>query len=272
VVKNVSYDVAVIENTNQLKRRYAGGTFQGQYRANVRTEVGANYTLSRLWGNADGETVSAGPIASDLLQYPEYRQASWNAPMGDLSADQRHRARAWLLWGIPKVNSLSLGIVQLLESGVPYGATTTYNPSHTSQGITNPGYKQAPTGLTYYLTARDAFRTDGQRRTDASLNFAHRLRNSLEVFGQFQVVNVFNHYQACGCAASSVFGNGGQIVSGRVDQTVKIITPFTSFNVLQNPPQQGVNWDWANGTPGNPTTRAGWTTPRTLRLSFGVRF
>ena len=56
-----------------------------------RTDIGGNYTLSRLWGNFDGENVASGPVSSSAFQYPEYTQASWNIPDGDLSSDQRHR-------------------------------------------------------------------------------------------------------------------------------------------------------------------------------------
>ena len=55
-------------------------------------DVGANYTLSRAWGNFDAENVASGPVPFDY-RYPEYKQASWNFPDGDLAVDQRHRAR-----------------------------------------------------------------------------------------------------------------------------------------------------------------------------------
>ncbi len=56
------------------------------YRFSARTNIGGNYTLSRLWGNFDGENVASGPLTSNDFQYPEYRQASWYTPEGDLSA------------------------------------------------------------------------------------------------------------------------------------------------------------------------------------------
>ncbi len=94
-------DLAIIENTNDLKRRYSGVTISGRYRINSRSDAGGSYTLSRLWGNFDGENSASGPLTTDLFQYPEYRQASWFAPEGDLAADQRHRASFWLNYGVP---------------------------------------------------------------------------------------------------------------------------------------------------------------------------
>ncbi len=58
------FDLTLIGNTNDLTRRYSGATFQGTYRIGGQTDVGATYTLSRLWGNVDGETVNSGPVAA----------------------------------------------------------------------------------------------------------------------------------------------------------------------------------------------------------------
>src|SRR5262249_3015505 len=118
-------DLAVVENTNALKRRYSGVTTSVTYRLNARSELGGNYTLSHLWGNFDGENVASGPLTSTDFQYPEYRQASWYTPEGDLSADQRHRSTMWVNYGVPKVDGLTLSLLEDLASGLPYGAVGT---------------------------------------------------------------------------------------------------------------------------------------------------
>ena len=115
-------DLAIIENTNDLKRRYSGVTVSGRYRINSRSDAGGSYTLSRLWGNFDGENTASGPLTTDLFQYPEYREASWFAPEGDLAADQRHRATFWFNYGVPKIEGLTISVLQDLATGVPYGA------------------------------------------------------------------------------------------------------------------------------------------------------
>jgi carboxypeptidase family protein/TonB-dependent receptor-like protein len=272
-VRGRVYDLSLIENTDLLKRRYAGLTTQGQYTVSKGITAGANYTLSRLWGNADGENANSGPTASDVLQYPEYKAESWNYPEGDLSADQRHRARAWLTYVIPRVPALSIGLLQIVESGVPYGAVGTINSASYKP---NPGYLAAPTAssISYFYTARDAFRTEGQRRTDLAINYTHRLRGRMEIFGQIQTLNIFNHYQLCGCGASTVFQSGGSVTAARLDQAVR--TPVTSaavqaFNPFTTTPQRGVNWDYGPAF-GTATSRFAYTTPRTMRFSFGVRF
>src|SRR5262249_17989107 len=53
-------DLAIIENTNALKRRYSGVTLSATYRPAARIDIGGNYTLSRLWGNWEGENQGSG--------------------------------------------------------------------------------------------------------------------------------------------------------------------------------------------------------------------
>ncbi len=272
-----TYDLTLLDNTDALERTYAGLAIEGQYRIGTALTAGGNYTLSRLWGNIDGETLNAGPTPTDVLQFPEYRQAAWNYPTGDLAADQRHRARIFGTYLVPKAQGLSIGIVQILETGVPYGAVGTVNAA---AAVANPGYVTPPTtsAIAYYYTDRDAFRTEGQERTDLAVNFAHRLpgRSRLEGFAQLQIVNLFNHYQLCACGASTVFQNGGSVILGRIDQTVRTAAnpvggTYASFNPFTATPQQFVNWDRGVNF-GTGTSRQAFTTPRTIRLSFGVRF
>src|SRR5678815_2978842 len=75
-----SFDLALNENTDQLKRRYSGVTTQGTYRFAGRTDIGGTYALSRTWGNVNGENVASGPIVATPAGYPEYQQASWSYP------------------------------------------------------------------------------------------------------------------------------------------------------------------------------------------------
>jgi hypothetical protein len=274
------FDLTLIENTNDLARRYSGATFQGTYRFSDRTDVGATYTLSRLWGNVDGENVTNGPLPSSILQYPEYKQASWNNPDGDLSSDQRHRARLWINYTVPKVAGLTLSALQTLESGVPYSAANSTGVDPRQPGI-DPGatYVTPPPAsvTTYYFSARDAYRTEGQRRTDFAANYDYRLKtgaHTVNLFIQAQVINLFDNFQLCGCG-STVFLNGGAVTQTRIDQTVRNAATnsgaYAPFNPFTTTPVDGVNW--AKGPLfGTAVNRQAWTSPRQLRLSVGVRF
>jgi hypothetical protein len=273
-------DLAIVENTNALKRQYEGLTISTSYRVTAGTNVGGNYTLSRLWGNFDGENVGSGPIPADLLQYPEYRQQSWYAPIGDLSADERHRATLWVNYGVHGVTGLTLSLLETLGSGLPYGAVGAIDAR---PYVTNPGYVTPQGGASelYYFTNRDAFRTQGFSRTDFSASYNHAVSGGarkVELFIQAQVLNVLNQQDLCGCG-QTVFASGGilalnTISGGTPGQSV--LTSLNSaalvkFNPFTTTPAQGVNWNLAPAF-GTPTNRFAYDSPRMFRVSFGVRF
>lgn len=272
-----TYDLTLLENTNVYERQYAGLSAQGTYRWNRAVDLGATYTLSRAWGNVDGESFAAGPLANDLLAFPEYKQASWAAPSGDLSVDQRHRARIWANYHVPQVTGLTVSALQTLESGVPYGAVSTTGVDPRPY-VTNPGYLNVPSGqnTTYFYTDRDAFHTEGQRRTDLAINYTRALPGftSAKLFGQLQIINLFNQFQLCGCGGTVFVNGGGVDLSNTIDQTVRTSVTnanLAAFNPFTTAPVEDVNWSKGPNF-GRALTRFAYTSPRQLRLSFGVRF
>ena len=271
------FDRSVIENSNDLKRRYTGATFSATYRLSGRTDLGGNYTLSRLWGNFDGENLGSGPLAASAFQYPEYAQASWNYPDGDLSADQRHRSAMWANYGVPKLTGLTVSVLETMASGLPYGAVGTVN---VAPFVTNPGYLAPLTGTlnkSYFFSPRDAFHTEASYRTDLAATYSYAVRaggRRFDLFGQAIVLNLFNQFNLCGCGATSVFANGGADVSTRVGQAVLTNsgTPaLARFNPLTTTPVEGTNWNYGPSF-GTATIKQAFTAPRTFRLTFGVRF
>jgi outer membrane receptor protein involved in Fe transport len=279
-------DLAVVENTNDLKRRYSGVTVSATYHMNSRTDVGGNYTLSRLWGDWDGENVASGPLKSNDFQYPEYRQASWYRPEGDLSGDQRHRSTLWLNFRVPKVEGLTLSALQDLASGLPYGAVGTID-ARSFVAASSPAVAAAyatPQGgasQTYYYTARDAFRTEASRRTDFAANYIRGVGagpRKINVFVQAQILNIFNQQELCGCGGT-IFQNGGNGQLNTIQGASageSVLTPVNTaslapFNPLTTAPVLGTNWNY-NANFGTPKNRFAFTSPRTFRLTFGVRF
>src|SRR5206468_8547666 len=112
--------------------------------------------------------------------------------------DRRHRARLWASYGLPWVNGLTISALQTLESGVPYSASNVnganFNGVNPQPYVVNPGYLTPPAGSNtlYYFTARDAFRTEGQKRTDVAASYAYRIKGprgarNVQLFGQVQV-------------------------------------------------------------------------------------
>lgn len=276
-----AFDLTLVENTEVIDRKYKGLTLSATYRLGSRLDLGSNYTVSRSWGNFDGETSGSGPVTSTILQYPEYREARWNLSEGDLSIDQRHRVRLWGTYDVPMprvVGSVNLGVVHQFNSGVPYGAVGQINPR---PFVTNPGYA-TPLGsgatVDYWFLPRDAFRTEGSNRTDLAINYGYRIPaagQSIELFAHAEVLNLFNVFDLCGCGGT-VFQNGGGSNLALVNQGVN--SPGTAGMVTFNPftqtPVEGVNWSKRTGAGGFGTAvnQLSYTTPRTFRFNVGVRF
>jgi hypothetical protein len=268
-----SFDLNLVESTNATERRYVGLITQASYNFGERVALGGNYTLSHAYGNLEGETVSGGPSGADVNSYPEYRQESWNYPQGDLLIDQRHRARMWATYDAPisaSAGALTLGLVQQMGSGAPYGALGLINPR---AFVVNPGYLTPPAQIGYFFTARDAFRTEATYRTDIAVNYSYRIGNiggpEPQVFFHGEVLNIFNQFQLCGCG-ENVFRNGGITDLGTIGQGVQVITA-APFNPFTTQPVQGVNWNY-NANFGTPLNAFAYTSPRIFRFSVGVRF
>lgn len=249
-------DLGVLENSNNgIERVYDGVHTQAQYRFGDRLNLGAVYTWSHLRGNFDGETTANGPVAAAFGNYPEYKEARWNHPTGDLALDQRHRARLWAVLDLFQTDhhSLNVGLLQNYGSGLPYGAIGTVN---SAAFVTNPGYALPPASsqITYYYTDRDAFRTDDITSTDLTLNYAFQwgmFGKDVEIFVQPEVLNVFNEQNLI-----------------NVNTTV---TNLTTFNPFTTTPVEGVNWRKGPNF-GKAVVDTDYQVPRTYRFSAGIRF
>jgi len=266
------FDLRLVENTDALTRRYDGMNAQLHYRAGARGQFGGAYTLSRLRGNINGENVNSGPVALDVLSYPEYFDVAWRNPEGHLAADQRHRLRLWGVYLLPvggDASTLSLGVVQHVESGTPYGAVGTID---TSAFVVDPGYLTPPiASVPYYFTARDAFHTEAMLRTDLSLTYRRRVGSAhrVELFAQAQFQNIFNQFQ--------VF-NG---TAGQINTTVRTFVtdprPLSDparmqpFDPFTETPVEGVHWE-RGPLFGQPLSASAYTVPRDVRFSVGFRF
>jgi hypothetical protein len=253
-----AFDVNLIENSNGEKRDYDAMQAAASYRLGTRLTLGANYTLSRVHGTLDGETINSGPVTGGTDYYPEYSEQRWTNPVGDLSSDQRHRVRAWetyLLPFNPRFGSVTLGALHQFESGRPYGA---FGLIDTTQFIDNPGYEQPPEdSVYYYFTARDAFRADWMARTDLSVNYAFRLANHAELFVVAHLLNAFNQF--------GVLNPDATIETSSTSAAMQSFNPFTST------PTEGVNWQRGPDF-GQARNKDDYTVSRTFRFALGVRF
>ncbi len=257
------FDLDVLGNSSALDRRFRGIISQASYRIGERVDVAANYALSETYGNYDGEAFPGGGEANASAQfYPEYTQARWNRPVGDLSIDQRHRLRGWAIYRVPiagHVGALNVGVLEAVDSGTPYGAVGLVD---TRPFVSNPGYVNPPASESYYFAARDAFRTNAVSHTDLALTLS-RTTGGLahaEWFIRGTVVNLLNQQ--------------GISNAGAIDQSVLTASNssrFQPFNPFTSNPVQGVNWDFGPNF-GRPTTRLAYQLPRTFSFSVGVKF
>jgi hypothetical protein len=273
----IARDLTVIGNSNDPERQYAAMNLQGSYRFGPRLHLNGVYTLSRTWGNFDGETVNNGPITAGTVSagsattgrtgwgvYPEYHLPEWNRPVGDLATDQRHRARMWAVWQLPvseRAGTVSVSVLEQINTGSPYFAAGPVNPT---TYVTNTfGYQTPPTQAAYFFTTRDAFRTDTVARTDLAVNYSYRLRglSNTELFFQTQLWNLFNQD-----AIADV---------NNIDVTTRTraggATSLVAFNPFVDTPQQDVHWQLGPNF-GLARNKNAYQLPRQIRFSMGIRF
>ena len=257
------FDIIVTENTNKIERQYSGLNLSGAWRPNTRTILQFAYTLSHTWGNAEGENSASGPITATVDMYPEYREIRWNNPIGDLSVDQRHKARIVATYDMPlsRFGTLTVGAIEYLGSGNPYGAVgsiviTPYVPA-------NLGYKGAPSTVNYYFTDRDAFRSQAWYSTDLAATYAYRAPGlaKAEIYVKLELLNTFNQHSII----NTQFLNTAVLTNSTTP------AKYTRFNPFTDTPVQGTHWD-LGPTFGQATSRFAYQTPRTFRMSLGIRF
>lgn len=251
------FDLGIVQNTNDVERTYIGLHTQFTYRLGDDLNVGGNWTLSRARGNFDGETSASGPVTSGVLAYPEYTEASWNRPVGPLTIDQTHKVRAWATYTLPALGAFgtgSISVLQQFDSGVPYELAANIDPSG---AVPNPGYEDAPTAVAYYFSERGAFRFDASHRTDLSFNWDARVAGGANLFFRAQVLNAFNN--------AALINFNTQVLSASNTTALQEFNPFTQT------PVENVHWQRAELF-GQATAAADYQLPRTVRVSFGVRF
>ena len=266
-------DVTLVQNEDDLLERTYDGLHAGfRYAAREAIELGGSWTLSRSRGNFDGETGASGPVRAGVEAYPEYSQRRWNAPVGYLTIDQRHRATLYGIFNLlaGERHSVSLGLLQSYFSGRAYSAAGTVSllavagvPS--SNYVTNPGYAQPPSTATYFFSDRGAFRTPDVFRTDLSVNYAVELWGT-ELFLDGEVINVFDE-QRVDTVDTTLFNTTVQTAAsgGAAGASLRRFDPFTET------PVEGVHWR-KGPLFGQPTGPLAYQTPRTFRLGVGLRF
>ena len=269
----IPVDLTLVRNSDHLQRQYRGVQMQARWSPG-RFELGTHYTWSKLRGNDDGESGTSGAVANTdpSLFYPEYFNYSRVAPLGYLTGDQRHRLRAWAGYRLPLgTGSLETTVMQSYDSGLPYSIAGAINLTRYAGAPSNLGYANVPNGL-YYFSGRGALRTESIRSTDLALRYSVRM-SALEFFAQGDLLNAFNN------AALFDPQRLGTTVS-----TAATSTTFVPFDPAKQTPIEcprgaaaatctamGANYQLATNF-GQALNNLAYQTPRTVRMSLGVRF
>jgi hypothetical protein len=269
------YDLSIIRSDDGVyDRKYTGVHTQFRYRPLNRLDVGGTYAWSRLVGNVTGEDTGSGPLVGVAGEYPEYREERWNYPMGYLTGDQRHRARLWVTYELPTpIGSFAISLLQHFDSGT---RTSVDGSIDTRDYVTNPGYIEGnlPSTVSYFFGGRGNLKTDDITRTDMSINYNVRLFKTVEIFIQPEILNLFNE--------RGVVSYDEEVLTSEDNPTGQVIyqpfNPFTEepIECPQGAPaaecqqlgahfQRGVNF-------GKPNSEGDYQTPRTFRVSVGIRF
>ena len=270
------YDLALLQNTNGIERKYAALQVQASYRFFGSLDLGGNYTLSHTYGNAVTEDRNSGPRPFGWLSYPEYFQQSWNLPVGSLPQDQRHRLVVYGSWDVPiprSLGALNLSAVHNWNSGTPYGAVGQVD---TNPYVADVGYVTPPSSENYYFTKRDAFRTPNVNRTDLALNYSYRV-GPVELFVQPQVLNVFGQEGVLAPNTSVLVGTGEAPNSnGLVRFDPFHDTPVECPQSASAAECSAMGANWKKGPNFGSATIGGaagsYQLPRVWSISMGIRF
>ncbi len=243
-------DVGLIGNFDAgLSREYQGLTTSFRYRLTDKLNVAANYTWSELEGNWEGESSNSAANYAGAESDPDYKEARWNYPTGNLRADQRHTLRAWAVYDLIDNDRHKLNVSWLENyfSGSPRDVTFDVDPR---PFVVNPGYADPPSSLDYYPEGKGAFMTDDVHRSDIALNYSF-LFKGVEVFIQPEMVNIFNE-------------------DAVIDPNLST-RDLDSFDPFNSTPVEGTHWE-KRSTFGEPQNEFDFQAPREYRVSVGVRF
>ena len=213
-----------------------------------------------------------GEYRSARFSIPSTSTTAASSPIGYLAGDQRHRLRAWAGYRLPLgTGALEATLMQSYDSGLPYSIAGAINLTRYTGAPANLGYATVPNGL-YYFSGRGELRTESIRSTDLALRYSVRIA-ALEFFAQGDLLNAFNN--------AALFDPKAL---GTTVSTAATSTTFLPFDPAKQTPIEcprgaaaatctamGANYQLATNF-GQALNNLAYQTPRTVRMSFGVRF
>ena len=257
---SVPADLNLVGTSNIPTRKYWGLQFQGQYQLPLGIGVGGNYTYSKLRGNYEGESGGGGPgtFSGASTSYPEFQGFAQNAPVGYLSADQRHKFRAWGSYDLPTpIGHFSFGLLERIDSGTPFSTSSSIvscvtnasgacvalsqptSPAAPASGSVYPNgtavpsdpahrYFNFPTTVTYFFSPRGANRWDYVRATDLALTYELPI-HGVGLYAKGEVRNAFNRHAV-------VSGNTTVYTAANAPRSLYPAGTFATFNPFTQTP------------------------------------
>ncbi len=272
----IGHDVAIVENTNDITRKYRGVQLQANWTPR-RFNVGMNYTYSTLKGNDTQESATSGTVgnAPPAINYPELRNFASTAPEGYLAQDQRHRARAWVGYDVPVpqfLGNVNVSLLHNFDSGWNYSAVGTawLEPYYDKYLPASATYINPPDGVTYYFSKRGEYKMPDVHSTNFALNYSYPIRQ-FEIFAIGEVLNVFNN--------DVVTAVNTSVTTAYNSAAFKEFDPGTTSAPIECPQgaaaatctTMGANWQ-KGASFGKPASSTSYQTPRTWRFQVGFRF
>jgi hypothetical protein len=149
--------------------------------------------------------------------------------------------------------------VQRYDSAQPYEVAGSIN---TQPYLSNPGYLNPPSTVTYYFTPRGDLRWHSLSATDFSVNWSKRIPGlrTTEAFFRGVVTNAFNN-------AAVIAGNATVLTAASPGS----LTTLQPFNPFTTQPVHGANWEYGPSF-GQPNGVDNYQAARTFSFSVGVRF
>ena len=259
-LSGVRADVTIIRNTSALMRVYHAVQAQGETKLRRNVTLGANYTWSRLRGNATQEDLLFGP-RFESLQYPEFRAFPQNNPAGDLPSDQRHKLRAWWTTDLEvRRGNLDVSLLGRYDSGAPYSLQGLIDDRIYVDPAIRSSYETEPQSVTYFFSKRGALHWQSERAIDLALNYRFKLVRGMEPFAHIKIVNVSNRH--------AQIGGDTSVVTAINKQDCAQCQPFNPFNTV---PIEGIHYR-RDANFRKPLGPQSYQAPRSYQLSIGLRF
>jgi hypothetical protein len=194
-----NFDNSLYRNSDDAVRDYAAMQFVGRYQMNENWSANAHWTLQLTNdGNFEGEGVNSPAIASIIGDRPELYSKDRHYPEGRLNDFQRHKVRAWTVYGLDLgfLGRADVSGLYRFDSGTTFSYAANNVPITAIQRAAGQaaGYARLPSAQTLYFGERGRGSFESQHLFDLGIYYQIPVFRSVGPFLKFDVFNVFNRH------------------------------------------------------------------------------